>query len=73
MALACRVEEPSTASIADMAHLFDSLIGAWASTDGGMVTPSALVALRLMARWCLVGARTGRSPVFSPLRLLMLE
>src|SRR5262249_20381693 len=42
---------------------------AGASTDGGRVRPSALAALRLIASSYLVGACTGRSAGFSPLRM----
>src|SRR5262245_559145 len=40
-----------------------------ASSDGGTVSPSALAVLRLIASSCLVGACTGRSAGFSPLRM----
>ena len=40
-----------------------------ASTDGGTVRPSALAVLRLMTSSYLVGACTGRSAGFSPLRI----
>ena len=40
-----------------------------ASTDGGTVSPSALAVLRLMTVSNLVGAGTGRSAGFSPLRM----
>ena len=40
-----------------------------ASTDGGMVRPSAFAVLRLMTSSYLVGACTGRSAGFSPLRM----
>src|SRR5262245_13389715 len=40
-----------------------------ASTDGGIVRPSALAVLRLIASWYLVGVCTGRSAGFSPLRM----
>src|SRR5262249_42652841 len=39
------------------------------STVGGMSMPSALAAFRLMTVWYLVGACTGRSAGFSPLRM----
>ena len=46
------VEEPSTASIADIGAakgtLFDQLVGAGKSTAGGIVRPSAFAVLRLM-------------------------
>src|SRR5713226_919905 len=40
-----------------------------ASSVGGTVRPSALAVLRLMASSYLVGACTGRSAGFSPLRM----
>src|SRR5262245_3713884 len=39
------------------------------STLAGMVRPSALAVLRLIASWYLVGVCTGRSAGFSPLRM----
>src|SRR5215472_12027502 len=39
-----------------------------ASTDGGMVRPSALAVLRLMTSSNLVGCSTGRSAGLEPLR-----
>lgn len=40
-----------------------------ASSDGGTVRASALAVFRLMTNSNLVGCRTGRSTVFSPLRI----
>ncbi len=40
-----------------------------ASSDGGTVSPSALAVLRLTTSSYLVGACTGRSAGFSPLRI----
>src|SRR5499425_2724645 len=40
-----------------------------ASTDGGISRPSAFAVLRLMTSSYLVGACTGKSPGFSPLRM----
>src|SRR4051812_9014068 len=40
-----------------------------ASSDGGTVRPSALAVVRLIAVTYLVGACTGRSAAFSPLRM----
>ena len=40
-----------------------------ASSEGGTVRPSALAVLRLIASSFLVGACTGRSAAFSPLRM----
>ena len=50
------------------AILFDHLVGA-GEHDGGMVRPSALAVLRLITSSYLVGACTGRSAGFSPLRM----
>src|SRR5262249_20827187 len=35
----------------------------------GMTSPSALAVFRLMTNWYFVGACTGKSPGFSPLRM----
>src|SRR5262249_5131059 len=40
-----------------------------ARTDGGTPRPSALAVLRLIARSYLIGACTGKSAGFSPLRM----
>ena len=40
-----------------------------ASTEGGIVSPSALAVLRLMTRSTFVDCCTGRSAGFSPLRI----
>src|SRR5262249_44678948 len=40
------------------------------STDGGMVRPSALAVLRLIASSNLLGRSTGNSPALAPLRIL---
>src|SRR5678816_2241504 len=40
-----------------------------ASSVGGTSRPSALAVLRLITSWYLVGAWTGRSAGFSPLRM----
>ena len=42
---------------------------ALARSDGGTVRPSALAVLRFMTNSNLVGACTGRSAGFSPLRM----
>ena len=39
------------------------------SSAGGTLSPSALAVLRLIANWYFVGACTGSSPGFSPLRM----
>ena len=41
-----------------------------ASSDGGIVRPSALAVLRLMTSSNFVGCSTGRSPGLAPLRIL---
>lgn len=43
---------------------------ACASTRGGIVTPSTLAVLRLITISNFVGCWTGRSPGFSPLKIL---
>ena len=40
-----------------------------ASSDGGMVSPSALAVFRLITNWNLEGCCTGRSPGRAPLRI----
>ena len=50
------------------ASLFDHLVGAGEHV-GGMSRPSALAVLRLITSSYLVGACTGRSAGFSPLRM----
>src|SRR5262249_62131335 len=40
------------------------------STDGGIVSPSALAVLRLMTNSNFVGCSTGRSAGFAPLRVV---
>jgi hypothetical protein len=69
---ACR-ERPCSRRAADQpnelppSHSITS--SARASTDGGTSRPSALAVLRLMTSSNLVGACTGRSAGFSPLRM----
>src|SRR5215470_20251061 len=48
---------------------YSSTSSARASSDGGTVMPSAFAVLRLMTSSYLVGACTGSSPGFSPLRM----
>ena len=55
--------------IADISQCYSITSLACASTDGGTVRPSALAVLRLIASSNLVGACTGRSAGFSPLRI----
>src|SRR5262245_59514371 len=43
---------------------------AWPTSAGGMVSPSALAVLRLIAREYRAGCSKGRSPGFAPLRIL---
>ena len=54
--------------IADIA-IYSITASARASTAGGIVKPSALAVLRLITRSYLVGACTGMSAGFSPLRM----
>ena len=54
--------------IADIAMLFDHFVGA-RKQRGGTVRPSALAVFRLITNSYLVGACTGRSAGFSPLRM----
>src|SRR5262249_51622643 len=49
--------------------LYSITSSAWASGVAGTSRPSALAVLRLMTNSCLVGACTGRSAGFSPLRI----
>ena len=44
---------------------------AWASTEGGMVSPSAWAIFRLMVKSNAVGSSTGRSAGLAPLRILV--
>ena len=53
----------------EIAPLHSITSSARASTDGGTSTPSALAVLRLTTVSYLVGACTGRSAGFSPLRM----
>jgi hypothetical protein len=53
--------------IADIAPAYSITSSARASSDGGTVRPSALAVLRLITSY-LVGACTGMSAGFSPLR-----
>src|SRR5262249_29688465 len=62
----CRAAEPRD-EVATAAHSITS--SARASSDGGTVRPSAFAVLRLIVRSYLVGACTGRSAGFSPLRM----
>ena len=55
--------------IADMQLLYSITSSARASSDGGTSRPSALAVLRLITSSYLVGACTGRSAGFSPLRM----
>ena len=43
-----------------------------ASSDGGMVKPSAFAVFRLITNWNLVGRSTGSSDGFSPFRILSM-
>jgi hypothetical protein len=53
----------------ELAPLHSITSSAIASTPGGMVRPSALAVLTLMANSNLVGCATGKSAGFSPLRI----
>ena len=55
--------------IADIALCYSIIASARASSACGMVRPSALAVLRLSTSSYLVGACTGRSAGFSPLRM----
>ena len=50
-------------------HLYSITSSARASSDGGTVRPSAMAVLRLITSSYFVGACTGRSAGFSPLRM----
>ena len=64
-----RGRQPKTCTIGDIAEPYSITSSARASSDGGTVRPSALAVLRLMTNSYLVGACTGRSAGFSPLRM----
>jgi hypothetical protein len=53
----------------ELAAVHSITSSATASRFGGMVRPSALAVLRLMANFNLVACWTGKSPGFSPLRM----
>ena len=62
-----------TRSGAGTGHLptaYSMTSSARASSDGGIVKPSAAAVLRLMTRSVLIGGSTGRSPGLAPLRIL---
>src|SRR5215471_6341439 len=61
----CRAAEQSD----ELAALHSITSSAMASTPGGISRPSAFAVLRLMISSNLVGAITGRSAGFSPLRI----
>src|SRR5258708_463097 len=58
---------PQTFTRADIAH-HSITSSAWASSDGGTVSPSALAVLRLITSSNFVGCTIGRLAGFSPLR-----
>src|SRR4029077_6582873 len=62
-----RLEKPTYA--AQQIALYSITSSARASRDGGTSRPSDLAVLMLMASWYLVAACTGKSAVFSPLRI----
>jgi len=53
----------------DITAIHSTTSSARASSDGDTVRPRALAVLRLIANSYLVGACTGRSAAFSPLRM----
>src|SRR6202040_3568635 len=53
----------------DISPHYSITSSARASSDGGMVRPSALAVFRLIANSYVVGACTGRAAAFSPLRM----
>src|SRR5215831_552046 len=55
--------------VCSVARPYSITSSARARSDGGTVRPSAFAVLRLIARSYLVGACTGRSAGFSPLRM----
>ena len=57
------------ARCADSGIIYSITSSARASTEGGTVRPSAFAVLRLITSSYLVGACTGRSAAFSPLRM----
>ena len=61
MALTCQVEEPSTASLAEVGS-YSITSSARASSPDGSLMPSALAVLRLTASSNLVEACVGKSP-----------
>src|SRR5262249_61553682 len=71
--LRARHERPRDCSAAEqryeLAPPHSITSSARASTVGGISRPSALAVLRLITNSYLVGACTGRSPGFSPLRM----
>jgi hypothetical protein len=67
-----QVPKPDSCSAANEVHKLDAYSitsSARASTLAGMSRPSALAVLRLITSSYLVGACTGRSAGFSPLRM----
>ena len=65
----CRVAECSEGPIPEVAEFYSITSSAVASSVGGMVSPSALAVVRLIAVSNLVGACTGRSAGFAPRRI----
>jgi hypothetical protein len=67
---ACDVPQVPQADICNAAiALYSITSSARASSVGGTSMPSVFAVLRLITSWNLVGACTGRSPGFSPLRM----
>jgi len=68
--LRCLVVEPVSKRLMRCNKIRYSITSpALASSDGGTVRPSALAVLRLITNSYLVGACTGRSAGFAPLRM----
>jgi hypothetical protein len=70
-----RSRRPKTCTLPDLSRcsklssLYSMTSSARASTAGGIVRPRALAVLRLITKSYLVGACTGMSAGFSPLRM----
>src|SRR5262245_30338499 len=66
----CCSQRPSMTWLLQLQHVNYSITAsARASSEGGTVMPSALAVLRLITSSYLVGACTGMSAGFSPLRM----
>src|SRR5882724_4078365 len=67
-----RGEEPGSTSKERSALHHSITWSARASSDCGMVRPSAFAVFRLMTRWYLEACSTGRSAGLAPLRILSM-